>query len=271
MDEHRHLPDANRLSVLMATILLAYALMPFIKLPEQDLVLRLPGAGFLFRFNFATFISIMVALLSAVGTDWLLRGHPHIQKQGTIQHWLIPTLTAWALGTTLNTIEVGARWWGIFGFGVIMLTLVFVGEYIVVDLSDARHVPASVGLTAVSFALCLILAIALRAAGLRLYLLLPALVITVTLISVRALYLRLGGRWCIAWGVGIGIFVGQFALGLHYTPASALTYGLLILGILYALTSLAGSLEEKRSFRSIWIEPGIMLVLLWGLAFLLRG
>jgi hypothetical protein len=82
-----------------------------------------------------------------------------------------------------------------------LLILVFVAEYIVFDLSDARHVPAIVGLTAVSFALYLILIIAVRAAGLRLYLLLPALVIPIGLVSLRTLYLRLGGRWCLGWAL----------------------------------------------------------------------
>ena len=47
--------------------------------------------------------------------------------------------------------------------------------------------------------------------------------------------------------------------------------GLLVLGLVYALASVAGSLEEGRSMRSSWLEPAIMLIVLWGLAFALNG
>jgi hypothetical protein len=266
MEERMQLPDANRLSVLASTILLAYAVSPFISVPATEWILNLPGAIFTFRFNVGTLVSLLVAALAAVGADWLLRGHPAARGQSTLQHWLLPALTAWVIGIPLGTLGISPQWWAVFGLGGLLLILVFVAEYIVLDLSDARHVPAIVGLTAVSFALYLILIIAVRAAGLRLYLLLPALVIPIALVSLRTLYLRLGGRWCFGGAFVISAIVGQIAAGLHYWPFTPLGYGLVILGPAYALTSLVGSIEEGRSWRILWIEPVIMLALMWILA-----
>jgi hypothetical protein len=271
MEERQQLPDANRLSVLASTILLAYAISPFISLPATELTLNLPGAVFSFGLNVGTLVSILVAALAGVGTDWLLRSHPIINGQSTFQHWLLPALTAWVIGVPLGTLGISPQWWAVFALGGVLLILVFVAEYIVVDLSDARHVPAIVGLTAVSFALYLILIIAVRAAGLRLYLLLPALIIPIALVSVRTLYLRLGGRWCIGWAIAIALFVGQLAAGLHYWPLPPLSYGLILLGPAYALTSMVGSIEEGRSWRTLWIEPVVMLVTMWVLAGILGG
>ncbi len=158
-----------------------------------------------------------------------------------------------------------------FGFGGVLLILVFVSEYIVVDLSDVRHAPATVGLTAVSFALYLILTIAMRAAELRLYQMLPLVALPIFLVSLRALYLRLGGRWCVGWSLAIGLVVAQIATGLHYWPLPPLSFGLVMLGPAYALTNLAGSIEEGRPLRSAWIEPVIMMALMWGLALVFRG
>jgi len=263
------LPDANRLSVLASTILLAYAVSPYISLPATEWTLNLPGAFFSFRLNVSTLVSILVAALAAVGTDWLLRSHPAARGQRTYQHWLLPALTAWVIGVPLGTLGISPQWWAVFGFGGMLLILVFVAEYIVVDLSDARHVPAIVGLTAVSYALYLILTITVRAAGLRLYLLLPALVIPIALVSLRTLYLRLGGRWCYAWAFAIAVIIGQLAAGLHYWPLKPLSYGLVILGPAYALTSMVGSIEEGRSWRILWIEPVVMLVVIWLMAWVL--
>ncbi len=268
MEDHRHLPDANRLSVLASTILLAYAVIPFIDAEAQEVALQLFDIFLEFRITLATMISLLVAIMAAVGSDWLLRSHPRFQQQNTIQHWLIPALTAWAIGVPLNSLAIGVGWWVVFGLGGMLLVLVLVAEYIVLDLSDARNALATVGLAAVSYALYLVLAITVRAAELRLYLLLPALTLSMGLVSLRALYLRLSGRWSVAWAVGIAAVTGQLAMGLHYLPLSPLAFGLVLLGPAYALTSAAGSLEEGAPRHTLWIEPAIMLAVLWGLALL---
>jgi hypothetical protein len=266
MEEHQHLPDANRLSILTATILLAYALTPFIKFPETRFVLTLPGVVFPFNLTFSAVVAVLVALLAAFGTDWLLRGHPHLGKQRTFLHSLLPAMTAWVIGVPISSIAMGFEWWAVFALGGILLMLVFLAEYIVVDFSDVRHALASIGLTAVSYALFLILAIAIRQPDFRLYLLLPALFFPMVLVAYRSLFLRLNGRRCLTWSLGIALVVSQIGMGLHYLPVSPLTYGLVLLGSAYALISLAGSVEENRSWRTLWIEPAVMLSVLWGLA-----
>jgi hypothetical protein len=274
--EHQHLPNMDRLSVLAATILLAYALLPFIQIPERNLVFQVLGVVFVFKINLSTLIAVISAALAATGTTWLLHDHPSPVGQKSsftsqFQHWLLPALTAWVIGVPLNSLAVSLEWWAVFAFGGLLLVLVFVSEYIAVDPFDARHGPASVALTAVSYALTLILTIALVAAGSRLYVLLPALGVAIFFVTLHGLYLRLGGRWCFSWAAGITLATGQVAAALHYLPLTPLRYGLIILGLAYALASLAGSIEEGRPARSVWVEPVIMLVALWGLALFLRG
>lgn len=271
MEEHAHLPDANRLSVLTSVILLAYALGLFINLPAEDLSIQLPGLFIVLPLRSSSLLSLLSAALAAVGTEWLVHDHPGKESSRTWPHGLLPALTAWVIGVPLNSLSIGPQWWAIFAFGSAFLVLVFVAEYIVVDLSDARYALATVGLTAVSFALYLVVAITLRAMSVRLYLLLPALVLTMVLVSLRTLYLRLGGQWHLAWSIGIALCVGQLALGLHYWPLRPLTYGLLLLGPAYSITSMAGAAVEERSWRTLWIEPAVMMVLIWSLALLFQG
>lgn len=269
MDEHRHLPDINRLSILTAAVLLAYALMPFVNLPERGLFFQLPGVFIVIRLTFPSLISAIAAVLAATGSTWLFQDHPHFRDRRTRIYWLLPGLTAWVVGTTLGTLEVSPEWWAVFALGALLLVAVLMAEYIVLDDNDIRHAPASIGLTAVSFGLYLILAIATRAAGLRLYEILATLVPSVALLSLRTLFLRLNGRWCIHWAVGVGLFIGQLVIGLHYLPMTPLRFALLLVGPAYAATSLAGSIEEGRQAKTLWLEPAVMLGLMAALAFLI--
>ncbi len=271
MEDSHFLPDTDRLSVLAAAIMLAYVLLPLVKIPERLFTVQILGIFFSLHLNFSTITAILSAALAAAGTDWLLRGHPRLGQASTFQHWLLPALTAWVIGVPLSSLAGGWQWWSVLAFGGLMLVLVLVAEYIVVDLTDVRHVLASIGLTAVSFALFLILTISLAAAESRLYVLLPAVMLAIFLVVLRTLYLRLGGRWCLTWALGIALLVGQFAAGLHYWPLSPLSFGLAVLGLAYALTSVAGGLEEGRPWQSLWFEPAFMLIVLWGLAISVRS
>jgi hypothetical protein len=92
------------------------------------------------------------------------------------------------------------------------------------------------------------------------------LVIPLALVVLRSLFLRLGGKWCFAWALGIAALIGQLTIGLHYFPPHPLSFGLFLLGPAYSLTSLAEAAEDNRELKSFWIEPVVMLVIIWGLA-----
>ncbi len=251
--------------------MLAYAVTPFIEFPARVLAFQLPGIYLSYTFGFSTLTSTLAAALAGVGTEWLLRLHPRYQAGSGARHWLLPALTAWVIGVPLVNLSVGLEWWAVFAFGGLLLSGVCAAEYIAVDPADPRHPPITAALTAVAFALFLVLAVALRGAGPRLFLILPALTLAVFLAALRSLYLRLGGRWVLTWPAAIALVVGQIAAGLHYLPLSPLQFGLVLLGPAYALTSVAVTLEEGRPLRSEWIEPALMLVSLWLLALLVRG
>lgn len=261
-----NLPDMNRLSVVSATVLLAYAVTPFIQIPDRAIQVQLPGIFISVNLGFSTLTTILAVALAALGTDWLLRDHPRYAETRASRHWLLPGLTALVIGVPLDNLQIGLEWWAVFAFGGILLAGVCAAEYIAADPTDPRHAPVSAVLTAVSFALFLVLAVSLRGAGPRLFLILPVLIGALYITVLRTLYLRLGERWIWTWPLGISLVVGQMAAGLHYWPVSPLQFGLILLGPAYALTSLAGAFEEGRSDRAMWVEPVLMLLLLWALA-----
>jgi hypothetical protein len=265
-EQRRHLPDQERLSILAATILLAIALTRFIRLPGWELAVQLPGLYLSLPLNVQMLVAFVVAGLTAIGADWLLRDHPVLRRRHTLEHWLLPALTAWVIGLPLFQLPLNPIWWLGFALGGALLILVLVAEYIAVDPEDVRHAMAAAGLTAVSFALYLMLAAALRYAGLRLYLLLPTLGLAAGLVSLRALRLRLTEQWAFLPAGLVALVSIQVAAGLHYWPLSPVSFALALLGPAYAMTTLFGNLAEGEPLRQAMIEPGVVLLVIWGAA-----
>jgi hypothetical protein len=266
----RNLPDFDRLSVLAAALLLAYAIVHFVDLPVRYLGIQLPGVYLDIPLNFQTAVAFIAAGMTASGADWLVRDHPALKSGITIQHWLLPALTAWVIGIPLFQLPFGLTWWAVFAVGGVLLLLVLVAEYIAVDTKDVRYPVAAAGLTAVSFALFLVLAIVLRSAPFRLFLILPALAFALGLVSLRTLHLRLNGEWRLMEAGLVAVVVAQMVAALHYWPLSPVGFGLSILGPAYALTSLIGGLAEGENLQQALLEPGLVLAALWGAALFSR-
>jgi hypothetical protein len=265
-----YLPSADRLSILSAAILLAYAASRFVDIPAREFGIQLPGFYLAAEFNIHTIVTLLVAGLTASGADLLLRDHPGMQGKRTIDHFLLPALTAWTLGIPLIQLDIGLQWMISFLIGGAIIMLVLVAEYISVDPEDERYPLATSALTAVSYALFLILTISLDSAGTRLYLILPALLLAAGLVSLRTLHLRITGRWLFLPSMVIVLILSGFIAALHYWPLSPITYGLLILGPAYSLTSLIGAVTEGQPVKRAVIEPVIVLLLVWGAAVWIR-
>lgn len=270
MNERKYLPDSDHLGVLTSTILLAFALSRLIGAPEFSLEVQLPGFYLPLPFNMSTAMSLLTAGLTATGMDWLLRSHPALGDRRTFQWWILPTLTTLVVGIPLSILPDGPAWWVGFAVAGAFIFIVFLAEYIVVDADAPYYATAMAVLTAVSYTLFFILAVALRFSGVRLYILIPGLFTAASLASLRILHLRFSGRWEYAWAAGIGFVCVQIASGLHYWPLSPIQFGLMLVGPLYGLTNLAANLGEDQSARRAALEPAVATVLCWGLAVFIR-
>ena len=266
VERHHNIPNPDRLSIIAAIILLAYVSTIFINLPGRTLGVQLPSIYLAVEINVRTVIALLVAGLTATGADWLLRDHPALQGKHTFRHWLLPALTAWVIGVPLYLLPFGTQWLVALTLGGALLMLVLVAEYIAVDPEDIRYAIASAGLTAVSFAIFLILALALRSAGLRLFLTLPALTFASFLVVLRALHLRLGGVWAIMPSLALALIIAQLSAALHYLPLLPTTYGLALIGPTYALTTLVANLAEGIPLQRAIAGPALVLIIVWGAA-----
>jgi len=269
-DQPRTTPDANRVGVLTAAVLLAFALTRILPAPEFTLSLQLPGFYFGIPLTLGTAMTLLAAGLTATGMDWLLRPHPGLNGKASLEHWLLPTLTTLVVGTSLTLLPEIQTWRIGFVASAVILILVFLAEYIVIEPASPSYATARAGLTALSYALFLILVIFLRLAGARLILLIPVLFLSGGLIALRILHLDGIDRWDFPWATGIGLVCAQIGAGLHYWPLAPLQVGLALTGALYALTAFSANVTEGLPLRRAALEPGLILALTWGAAIFLR-
>lgn len=264
MQENRsHLPSADRMGMLIASVLLTFALTRFIQSPGLTLSLSLPGFYYAFPITLGSFLTLSAAALTAAGMDWLTRDHPAAKERSNREHLLLPTLTAFVMGTPLSLLANTPAWWTGFVFGAVLLTAVCIAEYISIDPATPSYGFARAGLTAVAYALFLVLVTSLRFSGARMVLVIPSAFIVAGLISLRILHLDGADRWDFPWAIGIGLVCAQIGAGLHYWPLSPVQFGLALTGPLYALTMVSVSLADNTPLRRAVIGPAIAVGLAW--------
>ena len=266
------LPDFEHTSVLSATLILTFILGEFIRLPERDIDIQVQGILVSFALNARVLTAVLTAGLTVSGTAWLLHAHPARPERGTAQHWVLPGLTAWVLSVTLSAIPGGTLWYIVLFAGTAFLALVWIAEYVSVDPQDPNFRPAANGLTILAYALYLVLAVNLRATGTRLVFLLPALAVPVVLISGRYLLLKLESQdladpqnrtLSLLTAGTLAIVAGQLATAFHYFPVSPMSFGLLLLGPIYAANAYFGNLVDGRTPVRTTLEPVVILLGLW--------
>ena len=271
MQENRsYLPSADRVGVLVASVLLAFALTRLIQSPRFTLTIALPGFYFAYPITLGSIMSLLTAALSATGMSWLTRDHPALGEKPNIEHIMLPTLTTFVLGAPLSILPDGITWWAGFSFAAILLLIVFLAEYITIDPSTPTYGFARAGLTALAYVLFLILTTSLRFSGARMFLFVPAIFLVAALICLRILHLDGTDRWDFPWAIGVGIVCAQVGAGLHYWPLTPIQFGLALTGPLYALTMLSVSLAENIPLRRAALAPAIIVGIAWVSALFLR-
>ncbi len=264
--ETTNLPDLNHLSQVTATLMLAYLIGRFVNLPIKSFDLQIVGVYLSLEINLRSIMAILVGLLAASGADWMIREHPVLKTQTTIEHWLLPALTAWVVSVPLYQLPIGILWWGGFLGGSLLIMLILIAEYIVVDHSDRFWAPASIFIHSILFALFLALTISMHSVNMRLVFFIPSVALSAGLISLRVLKLRTNREWSYQPILIVVLIISQITGALHYLPLSSIQFGILLTGLAYALISILTDDLQTYSMRHWLFEASLILLLSAGLA-----
>jgi hypothetical protein len=255
------LPSLNRtrLSTLAAIVLLAFSLLRLIELPtiriEMDLL------GLLLRLDLSTpFVFLtLTATLVVAGTDWLIRGHPHVAGTSlTLEHWVIPGLAALGLGVILSRIPGGAALLIGLPLADLLLVLVLAAEFIVVDRADPRFDWASLLIRVLGYLLLTGVLFAITATDLRAIFAVPFVFLASSAMAWRLLVMEEPVATARLDSVLIGLVLAQVAWGLHYWPIAPLRESLLLALVAYLAEGLARMLRQGELSRRRVLEYGLV-------------
>jgi len=265
-------PNLDRISILAATILLAYTFAGLINISERVFAAQLPGIYLEIKISTQTIISFLAACLAASGANWLLREHPSGKNKRLAIHILLPAITAWIIGVPIHQQALGLFWWvGIFlGGGVLILVLI--AEFTVVDTStrNLNYVFASTGLTILAYALLFLLTVTLKASQIRLFQLIPPLTLMMFVVSLRILHLRSQGNLAIQEASLITLIFAQILIAAYYLPFSPISFGLFLQGPAYGLNSVFANIGDGKPWKVAMIEPIIAFIIFGSLAIVFR-
>ena len=255
----RHFPSRDRLSVLTAMILLAYALMRLLNLPVRVVGATFFGSALGFELSGTLLMLVLVAALISAGSDTLIRSHPAFTARTTLRYWILPGATALVLGATLNRTPNGPVWLLELGLSALALSVVFIAEYIVVDPNDPAQDAAALALTALAYALALILFVLLRSLGAR-----AAISATIGGLVAAGLAWRLltlggvpAGR-ALVYGGLVGLICAESIWALNYWRLVASAAGLIVMVPFYVGVGLLQQHWAGTLTRRMWLEFAIV-------------
>ena len=270
----RPFPSRDQLSVITATIVLAYALGRFLELPQREVATTLFGSALGFELSGPFLMLVFTAALISAGSEMIIRAHPLFAGQParrTRIHWILPGATALVMGAALNHAASTPLWWLVLGCSVVALVVVLIAEYLVVDPTDPRREAAALALTTLAYLLALILFILLRRLGAR-------AAISATLgggvaaaLTLRLFALKFAPLWRSAlYAALVGLVCAETIWALNYWAIPATGAALLTMIPFYVGEGLAEQHLLGRLTQRIWIEFGVIgglvlaLALVWG-------
>lgn len=266
MNQQTPTPNRERLSIVIATILLAYGLTQLVATPSQIIPLSIGGIYLPITLDYSNIVAVTVALITASGTDWILRDHPELGTNSTLPNLLLPATTSWVLYISLNNLGNSPLRWYLFVGGGLFLLLIILAEWTVLSTDSMRKPIAEILLTALAYTLFLALLISVSSSKQRLFISLPTIGLASIAVSLRLVQLKIKTRASLFLAFSGSLATVQLSAALHYLPVQPLSASLVLLGAFYATVNFAVNLQQNRLPKRALIEAGVPLLLLLSIA-----
>lgn len=257
--------DRNRLSVLIATLLLGSVLFRFIELPEHVVELHPLGSPLGIRVTGTWVLTALMVGLVCTGTNVVLHDHPGLRKslgKPVYVTWILPSIMAGLAAYLLANLKAWPVWVaGLIVVGISM-TLVIAAEYAAISPDDPAYPAARLSLNVLAYLLAFVLfAVVYHSRG-RSLVTASLMLLTATLLAIDLLSAADAPfRRVVLFSSIIGLIIGESTWAINYWQIDSWAAGLLLLLVFYVATNLAHQYLLERLSWSVVAEFAVVTLL----------
>lgn len=265
--------NRERLSVLIALILISLGLLPLIESPTSGIGASFFGTPLKLEFSATTVVALLAAALACAGIDTLLRAHPKVRRgevTRTLPYWIVPALTVVVASQILTSLNTPTTWVGVLLITGLLLWLECSAEYALIDPEGPAAGRARMFLNALAYILAALLFGLIWNSRARSLLSASLMFIVTFSLAVDLLWQsRADGRRVVLLSVAVAIVMAEANWAINYWNTTVFVAAPAQLFIFYALVGLTSQYLIDRLNRRVLIEFAI--VILAALVLLLRG
>lgn len=265
--------NRERLSVLIALILISLGLLPLIDSPTSGIGGSFFGTPLKLEFSTTTVVALLAAALACAGIDTLLRAHPKVRRgevSRTLPYWIIPALTVIVASQILSSLNTPTTWITALLITGLVLWLECVAEYALIDPDGPLAGRSRMFLNAVAYILAALLFGLIWNSRARSLLSASLMFIVTFSLAVDLLWhSRAEGRRVVWLSIAVAIVMAQANWAINYWDSSVFIAAPAQLFIFYALVGLSSQYLIDRLKRRVLIEFAVVILI--ALLLLLRG
>jgi hypothetical protein len=257
--------DPNRLSVLVAVLLLGSVLLRFIELPEHVWQLEPLGSPLEVHVTGTWLLVTLMVGLVCTGTNLILHDHPHLTEhtgRPIYVSWILPGLLAGLLAYLLARAPTWPLWVGgliLVGVGI---SLAVSAEYTAVSPNAPGYPLARLGLNVLAYLLAFTLFAIIYNTRSRSLVTATLTLFTGTLLALDLLSVAdVQFRRVLLFAAIVGLITGESTWALNYWQISAWAGGLFLLLIFYTTVNVAHQHLLERLSGSILAEFAVVAVI----------
>ncbi len=256
--------DRDRLSVLLALLVLSGVLFRFIELPEQVYQFHVLGSPLEICASETLLLIALMVGLTCTGTTLVLHDHPPsngYSGRPIYVFWILPGVLA-GLSAYLLSLAPNLSLWigGLVVFGI-SIGLTVSAEHAVAFSEAGSYRADRLALNVLAYLMAFVLFVLIYETRTRSLVTATLTLFTATLLALDLLSVAdVPTERVLPFAGIVGLVVGQSTWALNYWRMSAWVAGLLLLLIFYAITNLAHQHLLDRLKPSALVEFGVVIL-----------
>ncbi len=254
----------DRISVVVGLVLIGLVFSLIITLPTHTIGTQALGSPVAVVLSPRWLMAGLLSALAALGTDYVVRGHPNFDSRRehySLTFWILPALVTLVSALLVPLLAPNRTIWLItLTFVGVILTLTLLAEHALLDPGGSGFVTAQLGLNFLAYVAALSLFTAVYAPKTRSLLSATAVTFLGALLALAILPVDRQNRVRAAlYAAVIGLLIGECTWALNYWGINGLTGGALLMLIFYVLTSLSqqrlliGRLSRTMLLEFVWV------------------